>query len=318
MKNFVLGAAFAALACLAIPGFAQTQASVAAYDCAAQVDIPESECNALKNLFAATAGEQWATATNWGTGLPSNWAGVFAGVSDGGRHVITLRLNSNRLDGVLPSSLSDLRHLRTLELNHNRLRGAIPNSFGLLTRMRDLQIFNNQLTGGIPDIFMGWDSIIQIDFSNNPDLGGTLPATITSNGSLFRLSLAGIGLEGSIPAALGSLPALRTLDLSRNHLIGRIPDTFGVVAATPQNVNFAENQLDADPIGCALLTPALGAWSSGGSVRNLCQQRAAAPPPPPPPAPVAGATAQAVPALPLGWLLLLAGLCGIAAGRHRP
>ncbi|GAA6153778.1 hypothetical protein [Pseudoteredinibacter isoporae] len=296
-----------AAACTPLVSQAQTQASVGAYDCSAQSQIPTAECNALKDLFASTAGESWTNKNNWGTGNPGDWDGVaLIGVAPN-QNVITLSMDNNNMVGSLNSSLGNLTELRQLNFSQNSLTGPIPSSFSALINMRRLFLFNNQLNSGIPDIFGGWANVLLISIAENPDLGGTLPSSLGSNNSLERLFLQNSGLTGSIPNNLGDLPNLTLIDLSNNQLTGAIPLNFANDPATPANVNFSNNQLDADGLGVALTPGALGAWASAGIQRALNDQTVSAGP---------AIQASSVPASPL-WSLIIMSLALFFAQRTR-
>ncbi len=298
--KFYLYRAFLFVSLISMPllGFGQTQASVAAYDCSAQTQIPEVECNALKDLFASTAGESWTDNANWGTANPGDWARVaLVGVAPN-QNVIALSMDSNNLNGSLNSSLGNLSFLGDANFSHNTLSGPIPSSFSALTNMRRLFLFNNQLTGGIPDIFSNWSSILLVSIGENPNLGGNIPSSLGANNSLQRIFLQNAGLTGSIPSFLGDLSNLNLIDLSNNQLSGAIPLSFAGDPATPANVDFSNSQLDADGIGVALTPGALGTWAGAGSQRSLSGQLLPSTPPASP------AQISAVPASPL-WSLVI-------------
>ena len=63
--------------------------SIATADCATQIQIPESECNALMALYTATNGPGWTNNTGWD--VPENPC-EFYGVSCSGGHVTWLNL----------------------------------------------------------------------------------------------------------------------------------------------------------------------------------------------------------------------------------
>lgn len=285
-----------------------TQATVAAYDCSVQSQIPTAECNALKDLFASTAGESWTDNSNWGTGNPGNWAGVaLIGVAPN-QHVNSLSMDNNNLTGSLNSSLANLTELQQLNFSQNSLTGPIPASFSTLTNMRRLFLFNNQLNGGIPDVFGGWSNVLLISLAENPGLGGSIPNSLGSNNSIERIFLQNTGLTGSIPGNLGDLTNLSLIDLSNNQLTGAIPLSFGNDPATPATANFSNNQLDADGTGVALTPGALAAWAASGIQRALNDQAASAGP--------TAVQVSSVPASPL-WSLMIMSLALFFAQRTK-
>ncbi|KAJ3411440.1 hypothetical protein HDV05_002175 [Chytridiales sp. JEL 0842] len=69
--------------------------------------------------------------------------------------VIELNLSSQRLDGSIPTSLSDLTSLEVLDLSGNRLTGTIPGNLAGLRELRVLNLSNNELVGTIPPNLSG-------------------------------------------------------------------------------------------------------------------------------------------------------------------
>jgi len=94
-------------------------------DCASVAPVPALECQALVDLYTATAGTQWISQTNWLTlssAAPCDWHGVQCGNG----HVTQLVLARNQLSGTLPLALGDLNGLTRLRLEQNGLTGRIP------------------------------------------------------------------------------------------------------------------------------------------------------------------------------------------------
>ena len=95
-------------------------------NCATVTDIPQTECQALEELYRETKGRHWMNNTNWlsvtQTITPCDWYGVTCV----GGHVTKLRLARNGLVGKLPSQLGNFTHLKLLRLENNALNGFIP------------------------------------------------------------------------------------------------------------------------------------------------------------------------------------------------
>jgi len=84
------------------PPPAHAASAVAAYDCAANLDLPVVECEALVALYNSTNGPGWTNSTGWlATPHPCAWygTGCFGG------HVTSLYLGYNQLLGGIPLSL---------------------------------------------------------------------------------------------------------------------------------------------------------------------------------------------------------------------
>ncbi|KAH7670810.1 Non-specific serine/threonine protein kinase protein [Dioscorea alata] len=74
--------------------------------------------------------------------------------------------------------------------------------------------------GNLPELLF-------LDLSYNPDLGGSLPASIGKLRKLKNLILLGCGFSGQIPPELGNLQRLTILALNANKLRGQIPPALG-------------------------------------------------------------------------------------------
>lgn len=59
-------------------------------------------------------------------------------------------LPNNKMEGELPSEISNMVNLAELIINNQNLSGEIPASLGTMTKLLDLWIFNNQFSGEIP------------------------------------------------------------------------------------------------------------------------------------------------------------------------
>ena len=74
-------------------------------------------------------------------------------------------MDSNQLNGSIPSSLGNLTNLRSLFLQRNDLSGSIPSSLGNLTNLEWLYLVGNQFSGCIPA------SLREIERNNLNSLG---------------------------------------------------------------------------------------------------------------------------------------------------
>ena len=116
--------------------------------CAAQTQIPETECAALLTFFDSTNGEDWTDNTGWlQTDTPCSWHGIHCNAES---HVDGLDLTSNHLTGTLTSALGNLTHLVILDLRINQISGSIPPELGNLPDLTWLTLRDNLLTGSIP------------------------------------------------------------------------------------------------------------------------------------------------------------------------
>ena len=215
---------------------------------------------ALRVLYEATDGPNWAQNDNWLTEAPlEEWHGVRrVAKRSNGTTVEDLDLASNDLSGAIPPEIGNLASLSFLHLNDNDLSGAIPRELGNLASLLWLSLASNDLSGAIPPeignlahefggmrfLDLGWNdltgaippelgdlaSLSWLDLSSN-DLTGAIPPELGSLASLERLDLSSNDLTGAIPPELGSLASLERLDLSSNDLTGAIPPELGSLAS---------------------------------------------------------------------------------------
>ena len=100
--------------------------------------LPDSQREALRDLYQATDGEQWRRQVAWmgGEGTECRWQGVTC--DDDGETVIGLDLASNALTGTLPDSIANLVDLQPghLDLCDNALE--IPDSLADFVDVRQI------------------------------------------------------------------------------------------------------------------------------------------------------------------------------------
>lgn len=204
------------------PPVTMQRASTLAF-CDSVTEIPRAECEALVALYNATQGGQWTQSDGWlATNTPCSWFGM--GCIAG--HVSAINLDTNNLNGSLPSQLGALSELVYLYLSSNRLTGAIPVQLGNLASLEELSLRGNQLTGSIP-AQLGNLAALQELWLNNNFLSGSIPSSLGNLHNLRILALFTNELSGSIPASLGNLAALESLMLQWNELSGSIPAELG-------------------------------------------------------------------------------------------
>jgi gliding motility-associated-like protein len=92
----------------------------------------------------------------------------------------------------------------------------------------DLEL--DALNGTLPVELGNLTNITRINLSNNPNLTGNIPNSITNLITLTHLNLGGCNLNGPIPANIGNLNLLEELNLRSNQLTGTIPASIGNLA----------------------------------------------------------------------------------------
>ena len=203
--------------------------ALAATDCAMQTDIPQSQCQALVDLYHSTDGANWSIdGGDWNvTNAPCSWTRVTCS----GNVVTEINLYSSHLTGTLPNSLVNLTGLTYLGLSGNQLTGTIPT---LPTGLTWLDLSFNQLTGTIPTLPIGLIGL-NLFFNQLTETIPTLPTGLTGlglshnqlTGTIPTLPTGLTGLYLSYNQLTGTIPTLPTgltgLYLSHNQLTGTIP-----------------------------------------------------------------------------------------------
>ena len=242
---------------------------------------------ALKDLYLSTNGDNWSINDEWMTSsefinnasLPSTqdmslWHGItvnqlgcvtkieldtnglngFIPTSIGGMSSLeVLDLGHNQLSESIPSELGDLSELQALHLQSNELVGSIPEDLGDLGMLKLLNVSNNQLTGSIPSTL---GALLELEFLylRYNQLAGPIPPQIGNMSQLIILSIHDNQLSGSIPVELGQLSNLQNLMLDDNRLSGEIPYELGDMLSL-KNLRLSGNYLTGTlPFSLASLT----------------------------------------------------------------
>ncbi|GAA4409267.1 hypothetical protein GCM10023187_32300 [Nibrella viscosa] len=200
--------------------------------------IAHPDYQALVDLYNSTNGPNWSTNTNWLSGCDPCSGGWYGITCTDGR-VSQIDLNTNRLSGTLPSSLSALTSLQQLRLFGNELSGSLPVSWSALTNLRGLRLDDNQLTESLP---VSWSALTNLQelFLCQNQLSGSLPASWSALTKLQRLYLFQNQLGGSLPAGWSALANMQSLLLNDNQLSGCIPASYSVFCGKA-DVDFSNN-----------------------------------------------------------------------------
>jgi Leucine-rich repeat (LRR) protein len=95
------------------------------------------------------------------------------------------------------------------------------------SRVISITLSSMRLVGQLTGDIQGLSELQTLDLSYNPDLGGSIPASIGNLRRLSNLILVGCSFSGTIPDSIGSLEQLVFLSLNSNRLTGPIPPTLG-------------------------------------------------------------------------------------------
>ncbi|CAJ2646891.1 unnamed protein product [Trifolium pratense] len=141
--------------------------------------------------------------------------------------LISLYLESNHLEGVIPTTFGKFQKLQLLSLRNNQLSGDIPHFVGNLSQLFILDLYDNTFEGNIPPSIGNCQKLQYLKLSQNK-FRGTIPLEVFNLFSLTNLlDLSHNSLSGSLPKEVGMLKNIDWLDVSENHLSGNIPETIG-------------------------------------------------------------------------------------------
>ena len=169
------------------------------------------------------------------------------------RKLETLEVDTNRLDGTIPSQLGQLSiekfyaHrnrlegpvpegiwsntlLQALRLDENSLTGTISGFIGSLVEMTELNLDENEFDGTLPLLLGRLSNLISITIAGN-QLSGTIRDTFTNFMDLETIDFSDNQFTGAIPSRLFNLPNLKTVAFHDNDLDGRIPENIGSATA---------------------------------------------------------------------------------------
>lgn len=192
----------------------------------AQSAIPQTERQALVELYDATIGSSWTRSDGWlgNAGSECSWYGVHCDQTES--TVLELTLEENNLNGTIPSSIGQLTGLVELFLYTNQLTGSIPPELAQLQELERLDLSQNRLTGPIPPGLGDLIHLTELYLQMN-QLSGSIPPELGQLTNVGELGLWVNLLTGSIPAELGQMSSLEFLVLGANPLNGPIPPELG-------------------------------------------------------------------------------------------
>ncbi|KAK2980990.1 hypothetical protein RJ640_023316 [Escallonia rubra] len=136
-----------------------------------------------------------------------------------------LDVQSNLLQGPLPSSICNLSSLEILDLSNNSLGGVFPQCMGNFSnQLSVLNLRNNGLVGTIPTAFAKGNRLRNLNLRGNR-LQGTLPRSMVNCRNLEVLDIGENHINDTFPHWLETLPELQVLVLRSNRFRGSISST---------------------------------------------------------------------------------------------
>ncbi|XWS11591.1 hypothetical protein CRYUN_Cryun37aG0012000 [Craigia yunnanensis] len=155
--------------------------------------------------------------------------------------LIHVLFESNKLSGILPSTLGLVQTLEVVRFDNNSLNGPLPLNLNNLTKVHDLFLSKNRLTGPLPNL-TGMNSLNTLYLSNNTFDSSDVPSWFSTLQSLTTLMMENTRLQGQIPATFFKLPHLQTVVLKGNRLNGTLDIDPGY-SDQLQTINLQNNQI---------------------------------------------------------------------------
>jgi formylglycine-generating enzyme required for sulfatase activity len=162
------------------------------------------QLNMLNNHLAGTMPLELGSLTKlqildfWGNGFTGSIPPELGNLTK----LRTFRAYGNVLTGEIPPELGDLTDLEILVLSTNHLSGSIPPELGNLVNLRELHLHSNWLSGSIPSELGNLVNLWKLHISNNQQLSGALPRTLTNLTKLSFFYYGGTDLCAPADAAL--------------------------------------------------------------------------------------------------------------------
>lgn len=128
-----------------------------------------------------------------------------------------LRLNENRLEGILPDSFRNLKNLEVLELRDNAIT-SIATVLEDLTSIRVLVVAGNKLTS-MPFELLQSLPLLELDAARNRLDGILIPQGVKGFSNLRYLNVSHNALTWILEDEYTKLPSLQVLNVSENRLV---------------------------------------------------------------------------------------------------
>ncbi|XP_048497628.1 receptor-like protein 18 [Beta vulgaris subsp. vulgaris] len=148
-----------------------------------------------------------------------------------------INLSNNQLSGKLPANTGT--ELQTLFLQSNKLNGTIPTNFSKCDSLKYLDLSDNQLEGVVPKSLSNCRSLKLLNLGNNK-LTDKFPSWLDNLQQLQVFSVRFNSFYGPIISSSKvkrPFPLLQIIDLSNNKFSGKLPRRYIKKFAAMHNMN---------------------------------------------------------------------------------
>lgn len=162
-------------------------------------------------------------------------------------------LTENDLQGNIPSEFGKLQKLNWFEFEYNRISGNFPSSIFNISALEILKTRHNYLSGHLPKDLGAWLPNLQEIFLSHNRFSGDIPSTICNASKLTNLEVANNSFSGPIPMMLGNLVGLESLNL-QNNLLTNEPESreLGFLNSLVNSRNLHHLILQTNPLNGTL------------------------------------------------------------------
>ena len=185
---------------------------------------------ALATLYYATNGDHWSSNEGWLSDSDECTWSTDDPFNCNGQLMAYLVLYERSLLGTIPPEIGLLSLLVEIDLDTNRIQGSIPTTIALLQNLEGLWLFGNSLSGTLPTEISTMTQLSTLDLDTN-SLSSSIPATYSQLTNLVELWLGTNQLVGTFPEWISGLTSLRDLYLSENNIQGRLPESLSRLSA---------------------------------------------------------------------------------------
>ena len=165
---------------------------------------------ALVAIYNAADGANWKEDKVWDLTKPmDNWSGVTLNAE---RRVSVLKITaSGTIPSAweLPAAIGDLTELTDLRIQGQKLTGVIPAEILSLAKLTKLYLKSNDLRGTIPTDIYKLTELVDLYLDGNPELGGEIPASIGFLSKLVNFAAFKTSIGGAVPSTLVNCTALK-------------------------------------------------------------------------------------------------------------
>ncbi|XP_051181343.1 leucine-rich repeat receptor protein kinase HPCA1 [Lolium perenne] len=197
--------------------------------------------------------DQWQNAPpTWGQSDDPCGDTPWDGVTCSNNKVISIKVSTMGIKGVLPADIGQLTDLQSLDLSFNKdLGGVLTPTIGNLKQLTTLILAGCSFHGNIPDELGSLPKLSYMALNSN-QFSGKIPASLGNLSSLYWFDIADNQLTGSLPISsnggmgLDKLTKTKHFHFNKNQLSGPIPDALFSPEMTLIHLLFDGNKFTGD------------------------------------------------------------------------